>query len=105
MKAVYPKKKLGQHFLNDLNIAKKIAYTLQNHKGENALEIGPGMGVLTQYLIHQVENLKLVEIDTESVAYLNQKYPEMQEHILCEDFLKMDLSAVFKKQPFAIIDG
>ncbi len=103
MKAVYPKKKLGQHFLNDLNIAKKIAYTLQNHRGENALEIGPGMGVLTQYLIPQVENLKLVEIDTESVAYLNQKYPEMQEHILCEDFLKMDLSAVFNKQPFAII--
>ena len=103
MKAVYPKKKFGQHFLNDLNIAQKIADTLQNYTGKNALEIGPGMGILTQYLIPQVRNLKLVEIDTESVDYLNQKYPEMKEHILREDFLKMNLSAVFKNQPFAII--
>ena len=103
MKAVYPKKKFGQHFLNDLKIAQKIADTLQNYTGKNALEIGPGMGILTQYLIPQVRNLKLVEIDTESVDYLNQKYPEMKEHILREDFLKMNLSAVFKNQPFAII--
>ena len=103
MKAVYPKKKFGQHFLNDLNIAQKIADTLQNYTGKNVLEIGPGMGILTQYLIPQVRNLKLVEIDTESVDYLNQKYPEMQEHILLEDFLKMNLSAVFQNQPFAII--
>ena len=51
MKAVSPKKKLGQHFLNDLNIAQKIVEILQNHEGKNILEIGPGMGVLTQYII------------------------------------------------------
>ena len=57
MKAVSPKKKLGQHFLNDLNIAQKIVEILQNHEGKNILEIGPGMGVLTQYLIPKTENL------------------------------------------------
>tara|TARA_A100001011_G_scaffold14569_1_gene15385 strand:- start:1762 stop:2541 length:780 start_codon:yes stop_codon:yes gene_type:complete len=103
MKAVSPKKKLGQHFLNDLNIAQKIVDILQNHEGKNILEIGPGMGVLTQYLIPKTENLKLVEIDTESVTYLKQKYPEIQELILRKDFLRMDLSAVFENQPFTII--
>ena len=103
MKAVSPKKKLGQHFLNDLNIAQKIVEILQNHEGKNILEIGPGMGVLTQYIIPKTENLKLVEIDTESVTYLKQKYPEIQELILRKDFLRMDLSAVFENQPFTII--
>ena len=103
MKAVSAKKKLGQHFLNDLNIAQKIVDILQNHEGKNILEIGPGMGVLTQYLIPKTENLKLVEIDTESVTYLKQKYPEIQELILRKDFLRMDLSAVFENQPFTII--
>ena len=89
--------------MNDLNIAQKIADTLQNYTGKNVLEIGPGMGILTQYLIPQVRNLKLVEIDTESVTYLKQKYPEIQELILRKDFLRMDLSAVFENQPFTII--
>ena len=61
MKAVSPKKKLGQHFLNDLNIAQKIADLLQNQNCENILEIGPGMGVLTQFLIPKIKNLKLVD--------------------------------------------
>ena len=79
MKAVSPKKKLGQHFLNDLNIAQKIADLLQHQNCDNILEIGPGMGVLTQFLIPKIKNLKLVEIDTESVTYLNRKYPELQK--------------------------
>ena len=103
MKAVSPKKKLGQHFLNDLNIAQKIADLLQYQNCDNILEIGPGMGVLTQFLIPKIKNLKLVEIDTESVTYLNRKYPERQKDILNEDFLKMNLSKTFEGQAFGII--
>ena len=103
MKAVSPKKKLGQHFLNDLNIAQKIADLLQNQNCDNILEIGPGMGVLTQFLIPKIKNLKLVEIDTESVTYLNQEYPELQKNTLNEDFLKMDLSKTFDGENFGII--
>jgi 16S rRNA (adenine1518-N6/adenine1519-N6)-dimethyltransferase len=103
MKAVSPKKKLGQHFLNDLNIAQKIADLLQHQNCDNILEIGPGMGVLTQFLIPKIKNLKLVEIDTESVTYLNRKYPERQKDILNEDFLKMNLSKTFEGQAFGII--
>ncbi len=103
MKSVSPKKKLGQHFLNDLNIAQKITELLHQQSCDNILEIGPGMGVLTQFLIPKVKNLKLIEIDTESVTYLNRKYPEMQNHLLNEDFLKMDLSKIFNGQAFGII--
>ncbi len=103
MKAVSPKKKLGQHFLNDLNITQKIADLLQHQNCDNILEIGPGMGVLTQFLIPRAKNLKLVEIDNESVAYLNRKYPELQKNTLNEDFLKMDLSKTFDGQTFGII--
>jgi 16S rRNA (adenine1518-N6/adenine1519-N6)-dimethyltransferase len=103
MRPVSPKKKLGQHFLNNLNIAQKIADLLQDQFCENILEIGPGTGVLTQFLIPYSQNLKLVEIDIESVAYLNQKYPEFQKNILSEDFLKMDLSKVYEGQNFSII--
>ena len=103
MKAVSPKKKLGQHFLNDLNIAQKIADLLQHQNCDNILEIGPGMGVLTQFLIPKIKNLKLVEIDTESVTYLNRKYPERHKDILNEDFLKMNLSKTFEGQAFGII--
>jgi|TARA_B100001059_G_scaffold44533_1_gene36884 16S rRNA (adenine1518-N6/adenine1519-N6)-dimethyltransferase len=103
MKAVSPKKKLGQHFLNDLNIAQKIADLLQHQNNDNILEMGPGMGVLTQFLIPRAKNLKLVEIDNESVAYLNRKYPELQKNTLNEDFLKMDLSKTFDGQTFDII--
>ena len=65
MKAVTPKKKLGQHFLNDLNIAKKITDQPFIKHGKNVLEIGPGMGVLTNFLIKKNINLKLIEIDNE----------------------------------------
>ena len=103
MKAVSPKKKLGQHFLNDLNIAQKIADLLHHQGCDHILEIGPGMGVLTQFLIPRAKNLKLVEIDNESVAYLSRKYPERQRDILNEDFLKMNLSKPFEGQAFGII--
>ena len=103
MKAVSPKKKLGQHFLIDLNIAQKITDLLQHQNCDNILEIGPGMGVLTQFLIPKIKNLKLVEIDTESVTYLNQKYPELKKNTLNEDFLEMDLSKTFDGQNFGII--
>lgn len=103
MKAVSPKKKLGQHFLNDLNIAQKIADLINQQECDHILEIGPGMGVLTQYLILRAKNLKLVEIDNESVAYLSQKYPKWQKDIINEDFLKMNLSKTFEGQPFGII--
>ena len=102
MKAVSPKK-LGQHFLNDLNIAQKIADLLQHQNSDNILEIGPGMGVLTQFLIPKIKNLKLVEIDTESVTYLNRKYPELQ-NTLNEDFLKMDLSKPLMAKPLALLE-
>ena len=103
MRLVSPKKKLGQHFLNDLNIAQKIVDLLQDQYCDNILEIGPGTGVLTQFLIPHYKNLKLVEIDTESVAYLNQKYPEFHKNILSEDVLKMDFSKVYEGQNFSII--
>jgi len=103
MKAVHPKKKLGQHFLNDLNIAQKIADLLQDQYCEHVMEIGPGMGVLTQFLSPKAKQLKLVEIDTESITYLSQKFPEIKEQILHEDFLKMELSPVFGQNEFAII--
>ena len=103
MKGVSPKKKLGQHFLNDLNIAQKIADLLHQQSCNNILEIGPGMGVLTQFLIPKVKNLKLVEIDKESVIYLNRKYPELQKHLFNENFLKMDLSKIFDGQAFGVI--
>lgn len=103
MRTVSAKKKLGQHFLNDLNIAQKIAGLIQYQNCNNILEIGPGMGVLTQFLLTDQKNLKLVEIDKESVTYLNHKYPQMQKNILNKDFLKMDLSKIFDGQAFGII--
>jgi 16S rRNA (adenine1518-N6/adenine1519-N6)-dimethyltransferase len=100
---VRAKKNLGQHFLRDLNIAKKIVAGLKAENISKVLEIGPGMGVLTQFLL-QDKNFEthVVEIDTESVAYLKEHYPELEERIIGEDFLKYDLSRIFNEQ-FAII--
>ena len=104
MKAVSPKKKLGQHFLNDLNIAQKIADLLQNQNSDNILEIGPGMGVLTQFLIPKIKNLKLVEIDTESVTYLNRKYPELQKNTSTRIFLKWTSPKPLMAKPLALLE-
>ncbi len=103
MKTVKAKKKLGQHFLNDLSIAKKIAETLQFETYTKVLEIGPGMGVLTQYLPHKTGKVYLIEIDRESIAYLKNKYPLLEPNIIEGDFLKYDLKSVFGDSPFAII--
>ena len=73
MKQVRPKKNLGQHFLVDLNIAKRIADTVDEpYQDLPVLEVGPGMGVMTQYLVKKPRSLKVVEIDRESVAYLKE---------------------------------
>lgn len=100
---VRAKKNLGQHFLNDKNIALKIVDSLQADNINHVLEVGPGMGVLTQFLL-QKKNYQttVVEIDRESVAYLKVHFPELEDRIISRDFLKMDLSEYFS-DPFAII--
>lgn len=96
-KLVRPKKSLGQHFLTDLSIAEKIAQTLSSYKGMHILEVGPGMGVLTQYLLSEGHDLTVVELDTESVAYLNKNFPMLAGRIVEGDFLQMDLAKQFGK--------
>ncbi|MGP1423439.1 MAG: 16S rRNA (adenine(1518)-N(6)/adenine(1519)-N(6))-dimethyltransferase RsmA [Prevotella fusca] len=102
MKSVKPKKNLGQHFLTDLDIARRIADTVDACPGIPVLEIGPGMGVLTQYLVEKPREVKAVEIDSESVAYLYEKFPKLRENILGEDFLLMDLTQVFGGKQFVL---
>ena len=103
MKQVRPKKNLGQHFLTDLSIAKRIADTVDEPYSDlPVLEVGPGMGVMTQYLVEKPRPLKVVEIDRESVAYLNENFPKLRENILGADFLRMDLRQVFDGQQFVL---
>ncbi len=102
MRQVRPKKNLGQHFLTDLNIARRIADTVDACPDIPVLEIGPGMGVLTQYLVEKPREVKAVEIDDESVRYLNEKFPKLHDNILGEDFLRMDLWQVFDGKPFVL---
>ena len=115
MKQVRPKKNLGQHFLTDLSIAKAIADTVDACPELPVLEVGPGMGVMTQYLVEKPRPLKVVEIDRESVAYLKERFNwnvkeergERKEergysNIISADFLQMDLHTVFDGQPFVL---
>ena len=102
MKQVRPKKNLGQHFLTDLTIARRIADTVDACPDIPVLEVGPGMGVMTQYLVNKPRPFKVVEIDRESVAYLNSHFPQLRENILGEDFLRMDLTKVFDGQQFVL---
>jgi|SRR5690606_19288406 16S rRNA (adenine1518-N6/adenine1519-N6)-dimethyltransferase len=104
MKYVKPKKHLGQHFLKDITIAKKIVDSLTGHQNyKQVLEIGPGTGVLTDFLLPTYkDNLYLLDIDHESILYLHEKYPAAIDRIIEGDFLKMDLGSVFKGD-FAII--
>ena len=89
---VRPKKALGQHFLVDLNIARKIVDALSTDH-DVVIEVGAGMGVLTQYLIeNQLEKLQVVEIDKESVEFLKKKFPELEGHLVLGDFLKYDMT-------------
>ena len=114
MKQVRPKKNLGQHFLTDLNIAKAIADTVDACPDLPILEVGPGMGVMTQYLVEKPRPFKVVEIDRESVAYLQEHFPEftrseeggtrneLPREIISADFLRMDLREVFDGQQFVL---
>ena len=102
MKQVRPKKNLGQHFLTDLNIASRIADTVDSCADIPILEIGPGMGVLTQFLVKKNRAFKAVEIDSESVEYLMQHFPELKTNIIGSDFLRMNLADVFGGKPFVL---
>ena len=101
MRFVKPKKALGQHFLNDLNIAERIVESLS--PSQNVLEIGPGTGILTKILIKKKIDLKLVEIDKESVDFLTNELEINDSLIYNQDFLKMNLAEVFNKNNFSII--
>ena len=103
MKPVRAKKKLGQHFLTDLSIAQKIADSLIFDNYEKVLEVGPGMGVLTQFLVTKTKALHLVEIDSESVSYLKKKYTELEVKLIEGDFLKIHLKKIFRNDTIAII--
>lgn len=86
---------MGQHFLTDLDVAARIAATLDPYQGIPVVEVGPGMGVLTQFLLPTHPDLTVVEIDNESVAWLKANMPALQGHILEEDFLQLDLGTLF----------
>jgi len=102
MKQVRPKKNLGQHFLTDLNIAKQIADTVDACPEIPVLEVGPGMGVMTQFLVEKPRPFKVVEIDRESVAYLQEHFPRLINNIIGGDFLRMDLREVFEGRQFVL---
>lgn len=102
MNSVKPKKFLGQHFLTDLNVAHRIADTVDACPGIPVLEVGPGMGVLTQYIIPKEREFKVVEIDFDSVPYLHEHFPQLGDNIIEGDFLKMNLHDVFDGCPFVL---
>ncbi|MBP5478963.1 MAG: ribosomal RNA small subunit methyltransferase A, partial [Bacteroidaceae bacterium] len=102
MPAVKPKKFLGQHFLTDLKVASNIADTVDACPDIPVLEVGPGMGVLTQYILKKDRPFKVVEIDRESVPYLQEHFPELGDNIIEADFLQLDLNTVFDGKPFVL---
>lgn len=102
MGLVKPKKFLGQHFLKDLSIAKDIADTVDECPGLPILEVGPGMGVLTQFLMGKGREVKVVELDFESVAYLRENFPALEGNIIEDDFLKLKLEKLFDGRPFVL---
>jgi len=101
--SVRAKKYLGQHFLKDELIAEQIADSLIGSGYKNVLEIGPGMGVLTKYLLKKKYTTHVIEIDTESVEYLQAHYLNLANRIISKDFLKIDLSEYFGEEQVAII--
>ena len=105
LKDVRAKKSLGQHFLRDLDAAKKIADLMSGHGDyTQVLEIGPGMGVLTQFLLqHSEYQTDVVELDTESVEYLNVNYPELKGKIHSADFLHLNLEKFFGGKKFGVV--
>ena len=103
MDKVKAKKHLGQHFLKDESIAQDIADSLSLEGYKDVLEIGPGMGVLTKYLLKKPTNTYVIEIDTESVDYLQANYLQLHGKIISKDFLRYDLNEVFEGKQLAII--
>lgn len=103
MAKVRAKKHLGQHFLRDESVAKATADSITLEGYKNVLEIGPGMGMLTKYLIEKPINLKVVELDRDSVEYLQAHYLQLSQHIYSADFLKEDLTKYFGNESFAIV--
>lgn len=99
---VKPKKHLGQHFLHDQNVCEKIAAAVSSDKGLNVLEIGPGTGALTKKMIPRFPGMKVVDIDSESIAYLKENKVVPAENIVEGDFLEMDLSAFFGGKEFIV---
>ena len=100
--SVRPKKHLGQHFLTDLNIAQNIAGALTGVDYQDVLEVGPGMGVLTQYLLQTKHTIHAIEVDNESVDYLKTNFPKLEPNLIFGDFLKCNLAKDFPS-PLAII--
>lgn len=103
--SVRAKKHLGQHFLTDKNICQKIAAQHKGHQDcTKVLEIGPGMGAITEYLLQQEnQDLYVMEIDRDSIAYLNQHFPKLEGKIIEADFLKMDLKKIMGEDKFAVV--
>jgi len=101
--SVKAKKHLGQHFLKDELIAQQIANSLTENGYQKILEIGPGMGVLTKYLLKKPLTTYVVEIDTESVEYLQTHYLNLTDRIISKDFLKINLEEFFGNEQLAII--
>ena len=99
---VRAKKHLGQHFLKDLSIARSITDALIGEGYSNIVEVGPGMGVLTQYLLTKDFITHVIELDRESVSYLQAKYPQLSQRIYSTDFLKLNLETI-TDQSFALI--
>lgn len=102
---VRPKKALGQHFLTDLSIARRIASTLDDFPDCPVLEVGPGMGVLTQFLLKNGHDVKVAEIDNESIEYLKNNFPDLDGRIIAGDFLKMDIDNIFPNSEAISIIG
>lgn len=101
---VRPKKALGQHFLTDESVSRRIADTLSGYVGTPVIEVGPGMGMLTKYLIADGHDVTVVEIDGESIDYLRENFPQLQgERIIDGDFLQMDLADKMGYKPFCVI--
>ena len=102
---VRAKKHLGQHFLKDEKVCERIADQYKSHNGcKMAIEIGPGMGALTKYLLRDKETQWwLLDVDGESVDYLKVNYPEVADRVVHADFLKIDVKKLVGEQPFAVV--
>jgi 16S rRNA (adenine1518-N6/adenine1519-N6)-dimethyltransferase len=100
---VKPKKHLGQHFLKDQSVAENLANALTGVGYKYVLEVGPGMGVLTQFLLQRDFETFVVEIDTESVVYLEEHFPALEKHIIPADYLQWNPQSIFGDEPFAVV--